>query len=284
MRPSDATPLPAAMPYHVHDPTSSLLRIALSELPMSEGADTRPGSEAGDRPSVDGLASAARRITRTLTGDIDVAAELDTRERVRLEPEEAARLSEPPPTVPITRVDGSLRDSVVDVASDVDEDATTPVPLRARDSDEELTNPRDAVMEKPRPIDSILFTSLPLERRALALARFYKRSVKKSATVIRQGATDHPLVLVVTGRLAVRAERADGSIAMLEAIGENEFVGESSLLTRTPAEANVVAASDAELLLLSPHDFFEIAGAFPAWWAHLKAHADRRTRDHERRR
>jgi hypothetical protein len=275
-RSSSETPLPRPMPYHVYDPTSGAQKISLSELPTVEGADTRPGSEPEVRQSVEGLASAARRITRTLTGDadVDVAAELETRERPRVEPEDAVRLSEPPPTLPTERI----------LLDEVDEDATTPVPLDPRESEEELTNPRDLVMAPRRPIDSQLLAPLPVERRGTVLARFYKRTVKKSDTVIRQGETGHPLVLVVSGRLEVRAERANGGIAMLEALGELDAIGESSLLARAPAEANVVAMSDAELLLLSPHDVFEIAGAFPAWWAYLKQIAERRTRDHERRR
>jgi len=272
----EETPLPRPVPYHVHDPTSGAQKISLSDLPTVEGADTRPGSEPGVRQSVEGLASAARRITRTLSGDpdVDVAAELDTRQRPRVEPEEAARLSEPPPTVPTERI----------ALDEVDDDATTPVPLGARDPEEELTNPRDVVMGQRRPIDSQLFAPLPAERRGLVLSRFYKRGVKKSDTVIRQGETGHPLVLVVSGRLEVRAERANGAIAMLEALGELDAIGEGSLLARVPADANVVAISDAELLLLSPHDVFEIAGAFPAWWAYLKQVAERRSREYERRR
>ena len=275
----EETPLPRAVPYHVHDPTSAAQKISLSDLPTMEGADTRPGAEPIMRQSVEGLASAARKITRTLSGDpeVDVASELDTRQRPRLEPEEAARLSEPPPTVPTERIS-------LDEAVDVDEDATTPIPLESRDPEEELTNPRDVPMAVRRPVDSQLFAPLPAERRGLVLARFYRRSVKKSDTVIRQGETGHPLVLVVTGRLEVRAERANGTIAMLEALGELDAVGEASLLARAPSDANVVAASDAELLLLSPHDVFEIAGAFPAWWAYLKQVAERRLREHERKR
>ena len=273
----DETPLPRPVPYHVHDPTSSAARISLSELPTNEGADTRPGSEPTMRPSVEGLASAARKISKTLSGvrssEIDVTAELDTRRQPRVAASDIERISEPPPTVPIERIEAEL-----------DDDAATPIPLEKRDAEDELTNPRDHVVDKRRPIDSSLFAPLPTDRRGLVLSRFYKRSVRKSGTVIRQGETGHPLVLVVGGRLEVRAERANGTMAMLEAIGELEFIGETSLLARAPAEANVVAASDAELLLLSPHDVFEIAGAFPVWWAHLKQVAERRTKDHDRRR
>ncbi len=257
----DETPLPRPVPYHVHDPTRSAARISISELPTSD--DTKPGGEPDMRESVAGLASAARKISKTLSGalspQVDVAAELDTRKQPRVTVQDIARLGEPPPTVPTERVE-------------------------LDNPEEELTNPRDHIVEKKRPIDSALFVPLPADRRGLVLSRFYKRSARKSDTVIRQGETGHPLVLVVYGRLEVRAERANGTMAMLEAIGDGDFIGEISLLARGPADANVVAASDADLLLLSPHDVFEIAGAFPVWWAHLKQVAERRARDYERRR
>ena len=271
----DETPLPRPVPYHIWDPTASAARISLSELPTVEGADTRPGSEPGAvRASVAGLASAARRITATLSGDL--SAELETRERALLEPHDVARLSEPP-TLPTERV------AVVEV----DEDATTPIPIIGRDSDpgseEEVTNPHH-VVDTRTPIESALFAPLPADKRAGVLARFARRSARKGERVIRQGDISHPLVLVQRGRLEVRAERADGTVALLEALGALDFIGEASLLGRQPAEASVVAASDTELLVLSPHDVFEIAGAFPAWWAHLKHSGDRRTRDYDRRR
>jgi hypothetical protein len=260
-RPSiaDETPLPRPVPYHVHDPTSSLAKFSLSDMPTLDGDPTSPGSAPDLRPSVAGIASAARKISKTLSGDLDASSELDTRKKPLVAPGELERLAE------------------------IDEDATTPVPREPRD-EEELTNPRDHKLIKHGPLDGILFAPLPVDRRGLVFSRFYRRTVKKSGTVIRQGETGHPLVLVSSGRLEVRTERANGTMAMLEAIGENEFIGETSLLARTAADANVVAIVDSELLLLSPHDFFEIAGAFPSWWAHLKQVAERRARDHERRR
>jgi hypothetical protein len=134
----DPTPLPKPVPYHVVDPTSGRQRVTPShveDLPTSEGADTRPGDE--PRPETTGLAQAARRISGWISGDSvtptgeeeDLAAELDTRQRPRIDDSEALRkISLPPPTVPTERV-------VLE-----DDDELTPL----RES-EELTQPRDKV-------------------------------------------------------------------------------------------------------------------------------------------
>jgi CRP-like cAMP-binding protein len=101
--------------------------------------------------------------------------------------------------------------------------------------------------------------------------------------VIRQGEVAPSLVLVASGRLEVRADRGGAPIG-IGAIGPGEHIGEAPLLSRTPSRTSVVAATEAELLLLSPRDFYDIAGAFPALWAALKESAERRTRELDARR
>jgi hypothetical protein len=135
----DPTPLPKPVPYHVVDPTSGRQRVTPShveDLPTSEGADTRPGDEPRPSAETTGLAQAARRISGWIAGDSvtsevdddDLAAELETRQRPRIDDSEALRkISQPPPTVPTERVV-------------LDDDELTPL----RES-EELTQPRDKV-------------------------------------------------------------------------------------------------------------------------------------------
>ena len=100
--------------------------------------------------------------------------------------------------------------------------------------------------------------------------------------MIRQGEVAHPLVLVSRGRLDVRTERA-GETIQIGTIAMGEYVGELALLHRTPSNAHVVAAGEAEVLLLPPRDFYELAGAFPALWAELKDVAERRQREFDYR-
>ena len=254
----DETPLPRPVPYHVHDPTGSLARMSMSDMPTNEGAEPRR-----ERASVVGIARAARRITAQLSGDL--SAQLETREVPRVGGEGLQRLSEPP-TLPTERI----------APVDIDEDALTPPP---RNSDNEVTNLRGEEPAAREPVDSLLFAPLAPDKRGAVLARFVRKKLKAGETIIKQGATSHALVLVVRGRLEVRDRGR-----LLEALGDLDWIGEASILGRTPADAAVTAISDADLLLLSPHDLFEIAGTSPLWWAHLKASADRRAREWARRR
>lgn len=287
----DETPLPRPVPYHVHDPTThSLKKLSEVELPGALPAPTtdpiepvEPVEEDTTRPTVTGLASAAHKISASLIGVAaerdglpaeDLAAQLDTRQRPRIAAAALESLSRPPPTVPIARVE---------ITEDVTEDEELDHP------DDEQTKPRDLPgIGRQRPpthsaFASPFFAPLPAEHRAAVLQRFSRRAVTTGTTVIRQGEHAHPLVLVARGRLDVRAERADGKVIQVGTIGAGEYVGEAALLARTPAAAHVIAATDAEILLLPPRDFYEVAGAFPALWAELKDVAERRTREHDQR-
>ena len=303
----ELTPLPNPLPYHIHDPTTlSLPKLNDLELslPMAEGADTRVGEDMVTRPEISGLVNAALRISATLVrtgrseGDIvDVAAELDTRQVQRILPGQLEKIAGGPPTGPNDLVD-------------VDEDAQTPPPrdtpfdgivMRDSDVEEEQTEPRELpVGTRPRtrsqipsiptrppttqgPLVSAFFAPVPLDRRGSVLVRFARRSVPAGSTVIRQGETNHPLVLVARGRLDIRFERVDGQMVALGTLGVGDYIGESSLLAHGPSATQVIASTDADLLVLPPRDFYEVAGAFPALWAELKQVAERRSREHDQK-
>jgi hypothetical protein len=324
------TPLPRPIPYHIADPTSSQMKLAREEAEReshhdsiakpavprgaatSHGDDdaleTRPGEQKRTRlkPETDttGLAQAARRISglisRNVAGapkDLDLAAELDTRQRPRLSAEDLAKVQDPPPTVPTEQVvlDDELptplprstwtkgppiRDTPMDPPTDLH--AALPVRDTKLDviREDDQTNPVDLVGANP--IANVFFTTLPPNRRESALARCIRRDARAGSIVIRQGESAHALVLVVTGQLEVRFERANGSVVVLDTIQPGQYIGEAALLGRTPAQAGVVALADSELLALPPHALFELAGAFPALWAALKDTAERRTRQYEK--
>ncbi|MFT3699632.1 MAG: cyclic nucleotide-binding domain-containing protein [Kofleriaceae bacterium] len=288
---SAPTPLPQPIPYHLHDPTSDLAKI---ERDSDEHIQTRPGnSQMSPLPQeidTTGLAQAARRISSLITpGTIpppirDAAAEVDTRQRPRVTQEQLAKVSAPPPTVPTEQVE-------------LDELITPPPIAPQRDtrpdalSDEDQTNPVDLLAA---PITDIranaFFTSLPAKGRDAAFARCIKRQLRKGQTVIRQGETNHPLYLVSTGTLEVRLASAAipsvGAAALtrtlLETVEPGAYVGEASLLARTPAIAAVTAAEDSEVYALPPHALFELAGAYPQLWAALKDSAEKRNRAYDR--
>jgi CRP/FNR family transcriptional regulator len=123
----------------------------------------------------------------------------------------------------------------------------------------------------------------PPRDRAAVLQRFRRRMTAGGTTVIRRGDTGHGLVVVVRGRLEVQADRANGGRVVLAAISPGDYVGETSLLTRSPAMADIVATIDSEIMVLAESEFYEVTGAFPALWIELKAVAERRTREHEQR-
>src|SRR5207237_318700 len=133
------TPLPSPVPYHVADPTSGAQRVSPSEL-VAPARDDEDETKPGERPPPrrTGLAEAARRISGMISGHearampVDLAAELDTRQRPRIAAEALHKIAQPPPTVPVERIDP---DDVVTPAI-----AQQAVP---RDSEEELTQPRE---------------------------------------------------------------------------------------------------------------------------------------------
>lgn len=295
----DQTPLPVPLPYHVADPTTKSLE-KLSEVDVlptpdpDDDAKTKPGGSAAEdrRGSESGLAQAARKISSALIKTDDLSAELDTRERPRIESDELEKIAQPPPTVPIERLDlddaetGSPAVTLNMRARSESDEEDEGIPTLDNEEQDEPTRPRDTPldmmirMENEGPIGSAFFVPLPYEHRETVLRRFHKKTVKKGTTVIRQGEVGHSLVVVVKGQLEAKVDRK-GSPLEIGAIGTGDFVGEGSLLERTPSRVHVFASTDCELLLLPPRDFYEIAGAFPALWAELKDVAERRKRDLE---
>jgi CRP-like cAMP-binding protein len=133
------------------------------------------------------------------------------------------------------------------------------------------------------PLAGAFFAPLPPRNRAAVLQRFRRRMVIAGTTVIRSGEAGHGLVVIVRGQLELRAGRADGAWISVGALAAGEFIGEASLLARQPAAVQVVAETDAELLVLAPDDFYDLIRAFPVLRAELESVAARRARVHQQR-
>jgi hypothetical protein len=289
----DLTPLPQPLPYHLADPTtSSRPKLSRSDLPQSLQ------DELAAYPEIAGIANAARQISASLIAasrqeledDGDVAVEPDTGRipRVSLGPRDPISGL---PLVPVERVSASElgegdddptlppRSGGVPPARPVEDEKTAPRERPARARPPSIAPPTTAT----GPLASAFFAPVPPHNRAAVLQRFRRRMAASGMTVIRRGETGHGLVIVVRGRLELHADRADGSVVVLEAIAPGEYVGEVGLLARAPAAAQVVAAAESELLVLAAAEFYEITGAFPALWAELKGVAERRTREHAQR-
>jgi hypothetical protein len=165
----EETPLPRAVPYHIADPTSAAARFTAPEmerarerggagpdldsdrLPAVEGARTRPGSE--PRPSLTGLADAARRISGLISEhhpvlEIDITDELETRKVRKIETDQLRKIAGAPPSFEtnkhalhedhdlVTPVDATERLDVLTERLD----ALTPV---TEELEDERTQPRE---------------------------------------------------------------------------------------------------------------------------------------------
>ncbi|HEU4730381.1 MAG TPA: cyclic nucleotide-binding domain-containing protein [Kofleriaceae bacterium] len=358
----DVTPLPQPLPYHEADPsTASAPTITRAELLLG-GRDSV--TTFTTFPEIAGIANAARRISASLlaanqhAAEVaehaqpgaaeahdadDAAAELDTRRRPRINPDELDLFDDPPPVVtprgspamassrgadrPSEPGDDDPtfpppRDPGRDGGPADEEHATPPRELSAKTAlgddepssagipradagdgaEDDKTLPRDlpgrarppspgaaAAASAPAseaaidPLATALFAALPAHNRVGVLQRFRRLQVAGGTAVFRRGETGHGLVLVVRGRLELRAERSDGTVVPLGVIGPGEHAGEAGLLGRAPAAAHLVAVTGAELLVLGASDFYEVVAAFPALWAELKAIAARRAHEHEQR-
>jgi CRP-like cAMP-binding protein len=299
--------LPAPLPYHVAYPTGSMPVVALAELP--------PGlhGELARFPEIAGIADAARQISASLISrqapdvEDDVSGELETRRLPRITPDDLVKISGLPPLVKTDRIvvpripdlpELAEPPDVHDLPEPSDDEPTLLPPidtlLDADVVDDETTRPRELPLRaRPPsiappttatgPLSGAFFVLVPPRNRASVLQRFRRRLAAAGTIVIEHGEIGHGLVIVVRGLLEIQARRSDGAVVVVGAIVPGDYVGEVSLLTRSPAPAGVVAAIDSEIMVLAESDFYEVTGAFPALWIELKGVAERRTREHAQR-
>lgn len=137
----DETPLPAPVPYHVADPTASIRKL----------------EAAGDLDSITGVAQAARG------SHVDVTAELDTRQRVRVSTEELDKLVPPPgpdtsgirlaTPLPVgdisTEENPALTTKMERIDDDGEADRTTEMPALAAEDEEAEPLPPVRTSSKP---------------------------------------------------------------------------------------------------------------------------------------
>ncbi|MCX5747177.1 MAG: cyclic nucleotide-binding domain-containing protein [Proteobacteria bacterium] len=274
----DETPLPGALPYHVADPTASMIRISPSEAEVSEAdlpdlpdpldLTPEPRTEPGENRQVLTRPSLVSRAVRPST---DTFTETEPILLATPDPDHPEPL-----TTRIARI------------SDAEDDPDAPPRLGAVPSQpihHETMNESDTIEdEQTRPLDTstrrtaidpfstTFFSHLPVDRRAAALSRFHRRTLRAGEAVITRGAVGHPFVLVLRGELAIAIQSQQRRTAVM--IGPGDYAGEDALLARAPSALSTgVATTEASVLLLLPADFYEIVGAFPALWAELKATA-----------
>lgn len=170
----DETPLPRPVPYHVHDPTSSPHKISARELDEKLSSSPNITSRTG------GLAEAARRISGLISNDpgressrpgvpkheMDISAELDTRQRPKIKSDELRKLTELPdpeethPRDDVLSYHAPTRDPLLDDLMTEPVEALTPPP---RGSEDLFTPARGSEGRRdytPRPGDD-LYTPPP---------------------------------------------------------------------------------------------------------------------------
>jgi CRP-like cAMP-binding protein/Fe-S-cluster-containing hydrogenase component 2 len=116
-----------------------------------------------------------------------------------------------------------------------------------------------------------LFSQLsPLERAGIA-ALLQPVSYQRGARILQQGEPGSALYLIETGQ--VQVERDNQTIAHLD---EGDFFGEMSLLSGEPHNANILAITPLELLLLPANAFHRLLERQPTIMAEIQRVAERR--------
>jgi cAMP-dependent protein kinase regulator len=111
---------------------------------------------------------------------------------------------------------------------------------------------------------SELFTALPPEDRGELLNRFEPVLLQPGETFIRQGEDNKYLWVIVSGRCVVTAGATE-----LARLGPGDVLGESGVVARKPANADVVTVEPCSLLRLSRREFEAIAAKYPEMLAEV---------------
>jgi cAMP-dependent protein kinase regulator len=152
-----------------------------------------------------------------------------------------------------------------------------------------LEAPRDAVNEASREVPAVgrelaawgrrrlldnllrtapLLRDVDVEGRTTLTSAFETRSYKAGDVVIAQGAESSGLHLIASGRVVVRREEAERTLAVA-VLGPGDAVGEVSLVLRRPTNAAVVALEATVAMVLQPAHFMDVVRGNPALLASL---------------
>jgi len=92
-----------------------------------------------------------------------------------------------------------------------------------------------------------------LKKRALkSLAEFcVERPFKKGETLVKQGDSGIGMYIIVSGKVKIVKQTANGDEMEVAVHGPGDFFGEMSVLDDAPRSASVIALEDTECLLLT---------------------------------
>lgn len=134
----DQTPLPDPVPYHLADRTSRPSRLSSGDIDLTDPTrveDQPLGSQGARR--ISSLIGESRGVPN----EVDLASELDTRQRPRIPSDELRKITEPPPTAPLEVVD-PLDDLELETPPPRDPSEIRGRHPLPRGSDDALTPPR----------------------------------------------------------------------------------------------------------------------------------------------
>ena len=96
-----------------------------------------------------------------------------------------------------------------------------------------------------------------LNKKALTSLAEYcvERLFKKGKTLIKQGDSGVGLYIIVSGKVKIVLETADGDELEMAVHGPGDFFGEMTVLDNAPRSASVIAMEDTKCLLLTAWDF-----------------------------
>ncbi len=110
---------------------------------------------------------------------------------------------------------------------------------------------------------SPLFRPFDQENRKLLIERFLVRDVAAGETVIEEGKPGDGLYVIMQGRFQIRRRQPGAEPLLLSELREGDIFGEISVLTRSNATADVVAAGPGRVLRLPRQIFDEVILTHP---------------------
>lgn len=102
-----------------------------------------------------------------------------------------------------------------------------------------------------------IFKTLTSEEIKHLLSLLRENTYKKNATIMTAEKTGANMMFISEGSVKVNLFSKEGKEVIIASLGEGDFFGEISLLTKTPRSANVVAQSDCKILVLDEMGFNE---------------------------
>lgn len=108
-----------------------------------------------------------------------------------------------------------------------------------------------------------LFHDLPDEQVDFLISLTHKFTYPRNSILLTQGELSNSLFIVVSGRLKVFANGAEGRQTLLAFLGTGDFVGELSLLDDGPRSASVMAVEETKTLLITQEAFLRFVDTYP---------------------